>query len=111
MAEEQKEFSLGGYSLMIYWLIIGPALLIVCAVVIGIHKIADPALLDIVYGMILLTIIAARLVDRAGRPEKQSEHHVINQNKTTRYQAKLRSALGHCAFITITAIVIWISVQ
>lgn len=83
--------SIGGCLLRVFWCVLGPVLMFLCACIIATQQLSLPSTLDIVYGIILVIIIIARLIDRP----KQKD--LVSYN----------SAIRYIIIISIIGIVVW----
>jgi small-conductance mechanosensitive channel len=83
--------SISGCLLRIFWSVLGPVLMFLCACVIGTQKLSFPSTLDMVYGIILVIIIIARFIDRP----KQKDQTAYN------------SAIRYIIIISIIGIAVW----
>lgn len=93
--QEDELSSVGGCLLRIFWSVLGPVLMFLCACVIGMQRLSLPSILDMVYGIILVIIIIARLIDRP----KQKDQPLYN------------SAIRYIIIISIVGIAVWAMVR
>jgi len=97
MGQDSEITSLSGCLARVFWIILGPVLLVICAVVITMTpQVSFPGVLDIIYCGLLVVIIVARLLDR---PPKE---------KTEEYKAGLDSALKYISTLSFGAIGLWL---
>ena len=100
MSQDSEINSMSGCLARLFWIIVGPALLLVCAFVIASSQpAAIPGVLDIIYGGLLALVIIARLVDR---PPK---------SKPEEYKAGMDSALKYISVLSFSAIGLWLLVH
>ena len=69
MTEEQGMSSMGGCLARVFWILVGPGLLLICLAIIWGQKIQFPSWLDAVYASILLLIIVARILDKTKKAD------------------------------------------
>ena len=97
MSQDSEITSMSGCLARMLWIIVGPALLIVCAFVIASSQAAAiPGVLDIIYGGLSVVIVVARLLDR---PPKA---------KADEYKTGLDSALKYISVLSFSAIGLWL---
>lgn len=97
MSQGSEITSMSGCLARMFWIIVGPALLLVCAFVIASSQpAAIPGVLDIIYGGLLVVIIIARLLDRP--PKAKTEEH----------KAGMDSALKYISILSFIAIGLWL---
>ena len=96
MSEDSEITTMSGCLARIFWFALGPALLLVCAIIIAASQQDIPSVLDIIYGGLLIITIIARFLDR---PPKQ---------KMEEYKAGLISARKYIIILSISSIVFWL---
>ena len=97
MSPDSEITSLSGCLARLFWIIVGPALLLVCAVVIATSSdVRFPGVLDIIYYGLLVIIVIARFFDR---PPKQNIEE---------YKAGLISAVRYIIILSISSIALWL---
>ena len=111
MDKEQEMTSFSGCLVRIFWVLLGPALLLICAAFIAVERFAFPSVLDISYGVLLIGTIIARLADRSSEPEVLSEQPVADQPIPEKPKTGRSSASKHSAIIAIGGIVIWVAAR
>ncbi|MFA5795164.1 MAG: hypothetical protein WC980_08915 [Candidatus Brocadiia bacterium] len=67
--KEADVTSLSGCLIKVFSTLLGPVFLIMVAVILAAHPTAFPSILDIIYGVLLILVVMARLVDRPPQPE------------------------------------------
>lgn len=99
MSQDYKITSLSGCLARIIWFALGPALLLVCVVVIALTpQIPFPKVLDVIYYGLLVITVMARFVDR---PPKHF-------GKIEEYKAGLISALRYIIILSGSSIMLWL---
>jgi len=101
MAEEQQMTTLSGCLVRLLWMMIGPAFLMVCLVLIAMQKVSFPSILDIIYGILVIFISLARWIDRPKPSAVPSE-------TSTQPGSGLRPALLYNAIFLPVAIGLWV---
>lgn len=98
MSQDSEITSLSGCLARIIWFALGPAFLLVCAVVIALTpQIPFPNVLDVIYyGLLVITVIA-RFVDR---PPK-------HLGRIEKYKAGLLAALRYIIILSGSGIMLW----
>ena len=97
MSQDSEITSLSGCLFRVFWIILGPVLMLVCAIVIALTPEAPLlGILDAIYGGLLALVIIARLVDR---PPK---------SKPEEYKAGMDSALKYISTLSFGAIGLWL---
>lgn len=102
--QEEQMTSLSGCLLRLLWMMVGPALLFICAVFIAAQKVPFPGTFDIVYGILVIFISIARWADRPKPSTLTSEPSVT----PTQSASILRSALVYNAIFIPIAIGLWV---
>ncbi|MFH1226267.1 MAG: hypothetical protein V1701_00010 [Planctomycetota bacterium] len=67
--KEADVTSLSGCLIKVFATLLGPVFLIIFAVMLAAYPTAFPSILDIIYGVILILTVFARLIDRPPQPE------------------------------------------
>jgi hypothetical protein len=104
MQEEQQITTISGCLLRLLWIMLGPAFLFICAVVIGVQKASFPGAFDIIYGILVILISLARVIEDAkasSTPAEPSVTPVPSGNK-------LSPALKYLAVFIPIAIGLWL---
>ena len=100
MSPDSEITTLSGCLGRVIWFALGPALLLICAVVIASSQpAAIPGVLDIIYGGLLVIIIFARLLDLP--PKAKAEE----------YKVGMDSALKYISVLSFSAIGLWLLVH
>ena len=120
MSSDSEITSLSGCVFRVFWIILGPVLLLVCAVVIATSQdVRFPGVLDIIYGGLLALVILARLLDRPpkqktddpkGTASSDPEGTVsseLRRDRDSEYKAGLDSALKYISTLSFCAIGLW----
>jgi hypothetical protein len=97
MSQDSEITSMSGCLARVVWIIVGPALLLICVVVIALTPgVSFPGVLDLIYGGLLVFVIFARFMDR---PPKEP---------TEEYKAGMDSALKYISTLSFCAIGLWL---
>ncbi|HLD35884.1 MAG TPA: hypothetical protein VJC37_04110 [Planctomycetota bacterium] len=104
MSPDSEITTLSGCLGRVIWFALGPALLLICAVVIASSQpAAIPGVLDIVYGVLLASTVIARFVDRPPKePVEEPEGTASSE-----YKAGLNSALRYIIILSGSGIMLW----
>jgi hypothetical protein len=85
MEKEQEMDSLSGCFVRLAWFIIGPIFLILGAIIIATNRLAFPGIADLVYAIIAVAAIAARLIDIPGKTKVSEEQHKTANSSALKY--------------------------
>ncbi|HLD36381.1 MAG TPA: hypothetical protein VJC37_06635 [Planctomycetota bacterium] len=100
MSQDSEINTMGGCLARLFWIILGPAFLLVFSLVIASSQpAAIPGVLDIIYGGLLVIIIFARLLDLP--PKAKAEE----------YKVGMDSALKYISVLSFSAIGLWLLVH
>jgi hypothetical protein len=106
MSQEEEMTSMIGCLARVTWFALGPAFLIICALIIAFQQLAIPSVLDIVYLGLLVIIIVARIIDRPPKPEKIPETQTINKQGKEDYHGSPVSK--YIIILSISSIALWL---
>jgi hypothetical protein len=90
--QEDEITSISGCFIRIFWCVLGPIALFLCACIIGTQKVSLPSVFDMIYGIVLVIMIIARFIDQPKQTDKTS---------------KDKSAIKYTLIISIIGIIVW----
>jgi hypothetical protein len=108
MNKDQEMTTLGGCLIRIFWFLLGPLFLFLCATIIVAQRLSFPSALDIAYGIIFILTITARIVDQIQQRVSSSSSSAIGQQVKEQYRPELRSIFRYCIFFTLAGIGLWV---
>jgi hypothetical protein len=85
MEKEQEMDSLSGCFVRLFWFIIGPMFLFLGAIIIATNRLAFPGIADLVYAIIIVMAIAARLIDIPKKDKASEELRKTAKSSASKY--------------------------
>jgi len=108
MDNEQEMTSFSGCLFRLFWILVGPAFLLLCGLIIVVNRTSFLGILDIFYGVILILTVVARLVDKP-RPEfSYSNPPVVTSATEEKHNAERRAVRLYITIFPIAAIGLWL---
>lgn len=104
--KETDVTSLGGCLIRVFTTLLGPVFLIICAVILAVHRSAFPSTLDIIYGVILILIVIARLIDRPMPTDKPAE--TGNEPAAQSCRVEHSPVIKYSIIIFVAGIALWV---
>jgi hypothetical protein len=120
--DNEKETPLSGCLFRIFWILVGPAILMFMAIIIAINQIGFPSILDIIYGVILILTITSRLADKPASDASATEQpptgtpdngvspkcNGAGQRSPDTFGAERRAVKLYVTILPIVAIALWV---
>jgi hypothetical protein len=108
MDNEEKTTPLSGCLFRTFWILLGPAVLSLCAIIIAANQVGLLGILDIFYVVILILTVVARLVDKPQPEFSYSNPPVVTSQMEEKHNANRRAVRLYITIFPAASIVLWL---